>query len=109
MPATHLIKKNITDTGTLARVCPCVQLAVVGLLVVYAAYVSRKRKLKMAPHDFEQQLQDMINQGIIKEVKPGEQRRIPDELPRSSIVLIDILGAGEFGEVMKVGIARQFS
>eukprot|EP00041_Stephanoeca_diplocostata_P039345 m.1617180 g.1617180 ORF g.1617180 m.1617180 type:complete len:1743 (+) comp25372_c0_seq76:15-5243(+) len=76
-------------------------LAVVGVLVVYAAYVTRKRKLKMAPHDFEQQLQDMINQGIIKEVHPGEQRRIPEELPRSSVILIDVLGAGEFGEVMK--------
>ena len=68
-------------------------------LIVYAIVV-RRSKLKLTPHDFEAQLTRMIDSGAIKLADATAPRKLPRELDRNLIVQLDVLGKGEFGEVM---------
>ena len=65
------------------------------------AVVIRRRRLELTPHDFEAQLTKMINEGAIKLADLDAERKLPIELDRKSITMLGVLGAGEFGEVMK--------
>lgn len=76
------------NSGTAAGVSVVFLLLIGGALV--AAYVlNERRKARKVPHDFEAQLQKMINEGMIKVVKDadGNERaaRIPMEIPRNEM------------------------
>lgn len=94
-----------TDNSGTAAGVTVVVLVLIGGGLVAAYIVHEKRKAAKVPHDFEAQLQKMLNDGLIKVVKDADgtekAARIPQELPRNDICPLDVLGAGEFGEVYK--------
>lgn len=66
-------------------------------LILFIIWRVRHKRRKMMPHDFEETLADIHLDG--KDTLNG--RVIPEELARSSIVLVSELGSGEFGTVHK--------
>jgi len=87
------------DSGVLTAVVG----AVLGLIVVLVVLVYAKGRYTAyqeanAPADFGGQLQALKDQGLAS-TEGGD--RIPRELPRSSLTMVEKLGRGNFGEVWK--------
>ena len=49
-------------------------------------------------HDFHMELDQLLTQGRLKQTAP---RRVPREIRRSAVRLMDEIGSGEFGIVYK--------
>lgn len=102
------------DTSTAAIVVSVVSVLVVLVLVTILAFIllERKRQQEAArkPIDFAEQLDHLVDQGLIRAsaVKtadgigpPEETLKVPVELKRTRIELIERIGGGAFGDVMK--------
>lgn len=76
-------------------------ISVIFILIILAgvAYVLYQRHLLNKPFDFEAHMALMMDQGMLKGLD-GE-RKMPSELKRSNIVMLDKLGSGAFGDVNK--------
>lgn len=82
---------------------------VIGIFAVLMAvgvvvYKHRLRHLKMRAHDFQKQLKDLAQAGVIdEEYRPDEnsekEDRLPREIKRSHITTMSVLGSGKFGDV----------
>jgi len=69
------------------------------ILVAGVAYMSYQRHLLNKPFDFEANMAKMIEDGMLGNLD-GE-RKMPSELKRNKIVMLDKLGSGAFGDVNK--------
>mmetsp|Transcript_11451 Transcript_11451/g.29249 ORF Transcript_11451/g.29249 Transcript_11451/m.29249 type:complete len:742 (-) Transcript_11451:85-2310(-) len=94
-----------TNSSTVIAVAVVVLILVVTLSALYARY---QRSKAFRPHDFTAELQKLLNEGVIRMVE-GQNRRMPPELPREKVRLLDVLGAGAFGEVYKGLILNKVS
>ena len=74
--------------------------AIVVLLVVVVAVKVRDKKKRMRPVNFGTVLQTMVADGTMPAAL-GETIVVPLEVKRKSVLVMDFLGKGAFGEVMK--------
>lgn len=73
-----------------------------GLIVIIGViYVLYQRHLLNQPHDFDAEIAKLIAQGLISGTSTDGGRRVPKELKRESVIMIERLGAGAFGDVNK--------
>ena len=75
-------------------------------IVAVIAFRYRQYKIKMRPVNFEKQVNEMLASGELVRVQSSEQGntlRIPREIKRAHINLMEELGHGQFGDVFKAG------
>ena len=73
---------------------------IICLGVAYAFQRYRTYQIRNSPADFFSELQNLQDQGLVDPALLGEGK-VPRELKRSWLALIDHLGEGQFGEVWK--------
>lgn len=76
-----------------------ISLFVVGMIISKV----RERRVKMKPLDFMQQYRDMVASGEIhpENVDDDAKSKLPREIKRSHLTLVEVVGKGQFGQVWK--------
>eukprot|EP00041_Stephanoeca_diplocostata_P039441 m.1625628 g.1625628 ORF g.1625628 m.1625628 type:complete len:2691 (-) comp25395_c0_seq1:2497-10569(-) len=69
------------------------------ILVLVLAYMTYQRRLLNQPFDFEAEIAKMVEGGMLAQLD-GE-RKMPKELKRTNITMLEKLGSGAFGDVNK--------
>jgi hypothetical protein len=87
------------DGGGNSVVIGAISFIFVLILVAGIVYMLYQRHLINKPFDFEANMAKMIDEGMLAALD-GE-RRMPTELKRSRIVMLEKLGSGAFGDVNK--------
>ena len=94
------------ESHTTTAIVAGVLIAVIAsLLAVLLVRQSRARAERMKPFDFAEQLEKMLNTGLIlpsDDVAAADaSSRVPKELNRKQVTLTKVIGSGAFGEVWK--------
>lgn len=75
--------------------------SIILIIAIGLSYILYQRRLLARPHDFDAELAKMVAKGLIKASSVDGERRVPKELKRDSVLMIERLGAGAFGDVNK--------
>ena len=81
--------------NTLFYIVPAAIGALVLFLVPVMLFIRERRKNRLRPYNFEEMLE------ALQEIESGGPKRVPREVKRKHVKLIDIIGEGNFGEVHK--------
>lgn len=84
------------DSASLASIAVAVVLFVI--CIVFLIYFRHQRLLKLRPHDFASELQQLREKGLLLDY---HETRVPQELNRVRITMLEKLGEGAFGLVQK--------
>eukprot|EP00051_Salpingoeca_urceolata_P001714 m.43425 g.43425 ORF g.43425 m.43425 type:complete len:1401 (-) comp11636_c0_seq3:170-4372(-) len=74
------------------------------LLIVVAVVLLLRRQDQTQPFDFEEELEKMRQEGLLRD---EAEKKVPREMRRGQIKMLEKLGAGAFGDVFKGTVDEQ--